>query len=57
MNKAQLNYLLSVIATKHENDIRRICKETNIYYPPPWYRSIRGSKLGQDLLKELLDEH
>ena len=43
--KASWNATISIIAHNHENNIKRICEEANIYYPPSWYKSQRGSKL------------
>jgi len=53
VNKAQINTILSLIASKYESDIERICKETNTYYPPKWYKSIRGSRNYDYLFKEM----
>lgn len=41
--KVAWNSHISMIASNHENDIRRVCKDANIYYPPAWYKSSRGT--------------
>jgi len=57
MTQSQLNHLLSKIAEKEEHDIKRVCKEGNIFFPPAWYTSIRGSHDFDYILKNNTDKH
>lgn len=53
MTEVQLNSLLSRIAHDHGNDLRRLCKETNTFFPPPWYKSVRGIRMAEKHVKHI----
>ncbi len=52
--KASWNQTISRIASQHEHNISHICEDANIFYPPKWYSSSRGTSLS--LIDDIFDD-
>ena len=50
---AMINHVLSSLEASFEVQLRKICKDNNIYYPPKSYTSLRGSRNYDYLFKGL----